>query len=118
MWDGDMQAALPKLVACPGGERSMSVTRKPAATRCQAQQAPTVPAPITMQCCPGVADGEFMARRLPAPVRGCDASRSARQIADELFQKGNDAVQGTDCASPVTVGNRTGQGRVERRRAG
>ena len=47
MWDGEMQAALPKLVVCPGSSRSTRVTWKPAATRCQAQHAPTVPAPIT-----------------------------------------------------------------------
>jgi len=50
MEEGEIHPALPKLVDCPGSTGSISVTCAPRRCKCQAQEAPTMPAPTTMQC--------------------------------------------------------------------
>ncbi len=47
--DLQMHPALPKLAPRCGRSESMSVTLAPFLTRCQAQDDPTIPAPITTQ---------------------------------------------------------------------
>jgi hypothetical protein len=90
-----MQDALPKLQASPGKTWSTSVTCKPFRCRCQAQLAPTIPAPITTQC--------FFI--------------SAQNIhsIDQRFKGRNDLIQGPYRASAIPIRDRTRQAAMQLR---
>ena len=87
-----MQPALPKLVESPGNSESISVTRAPRRCRCQAQDDPTMPAPITTQCSP--------------PLTGSAVAISA---GGEALEYGDHAIDRLLGAVEITAGDQARQ---------
>ncbi len=87
--DAEIQAALPKVQDWPGNSLSISVMSSPLRCKCQAQLAPTIPAPMITQCL-------LISTQHVLP-------------GDQCFQNFNDRIHCTDRASIISVGYRAGK---------